>query len=202
MGMEQGGSGGRGALDPRVGYLSQNPNDYLFQDTVEKELLYTLKNFGISSNGVVDEIMDRLSLRDFRYVNPRDLSCGERQRVALASVLVAGPKLLLLDEPTRGLDYRLKAEMGEVLAEFCSKGASVVLTTHDVEFAAEYASRVIMLFCGRIVSDGPPHQVLSDSIFYSTQIGRMCRGFADGILTPEEALAVFKPAMPEKRARK
>ncbi|ADL07131.1 ABC transporter related protein [Thermosediminibacter oceani DSM 16646] len=195
MGNKQPKSATRTTWDPSVGYLSQNPNDYLFQDTVEEELLYTLKNFGIASNGAVDEIIEKLSLGDFRRVNPRDLSYGERQRVALASVLVTGPKLLLLDEPTKGLDYRLKSDLGEVLAEFCRQGAAVVLTTHDVEFAAKYASRVIMLFCGRVICDGPVHQVLSDSIFYSTQIGRMCRGFADGILTPEEALAVFKPAL-------
>ncbi|MDN5331087.1 MAG: energy-coupling factor transport system ATP-binding protein [Tepidanaerobacteraceae bacterium] len=202
MGGEPGSSVSRKAWNSCVGYLSQNPSDYLFQDTVEEELLYTLKNFGISPNGVVDEIMDKLSLQDFRHANPRDLSCGERQKVALASVMVTRPKLLLLDEPTRGLDYRQKAEMGKVLLDYCRQGASVVLTTHDVEFAAEYASRVIMMFCGRIVCDGPTHQVLSESIFYSTQIGRMCRGFADGILTPEEALAVLKPASPGKRERK
>jgi energy-coupling factor transporter ATP-binding protein EcfA2 len=102
-------------LGRKVGYLSQNPNDYLFQDTVEDELMFTLNNFQLPDNGICEEILKKLNLYDLRQANPRDLSSGERQRVALASILVAGPRLLLLDEPTRGIDYRLKAELADSL---------------------------------------------------------------------------------------
>ena len=102
-------------------YLSQNPNDYLFQDTVEEELLFTLKNFGLKDTSVVDEMLDRFRLARYRRTNPRDLSSGERQRVALASVLVMSPGLIILDEPTRGVDFRLKAELGRFLQQEAKK---------------------------------------------------------------------------------
>lgn len=186
-------NGGRPG-DSRIAYLSQNPNDYLFQDTVEEELLSTLKNFGLPDDGIVDEILEKLDLQRYRRANPRDLSSGERQRVALASILVARPRLLLLDEPTRGMDYPLKEKLGEMVTGLSREGVSVVLVTHDVEFAANFASRVLLLFAGRIVADGPKHQVLGQSVFYSTQIGKMCRGYVDGVLTLQEALDRLVPA--------
>ena len=174
-------------LGRKVGYLSQNPNDYLFQDTVEDELRFTLNNFQIPDNGICDEILKKLNLYALRHANPRDLSSGERQRVALASILVAGPRLLLLDEPTRGMDYRLKAELGGFLKGITASGGSVVLVTHDVEFAAEYAARVVMIFDGMVACDGP-REVLGESIFYAPQIARMFRGIAQGVLTVHEGL--------------
>ena len=182
----------------QMAYISQNPNDYLFQDTVEDELLFTLKNFGMEDDGIIDELLEELQIGGYRRVNPRDLSSGERQRVALASVLVTRPELLVLDEPTRGLDYRLKAGLGSFLAGRAAAGAGVVLVTHDVEFAAEYASRVIMMFAGRLVSDGAKHEILGHSVFYSTQIGKLCRGFGDGILTFGEALEKIGPLLSGK----
>lgn len=183
-----------------IAYLSQNPNDYLFQDTVVEELLFTLKNFNLKDDGIVDYLLQELQLDQHRHTNPRDLSSGQRQRVALASVLVTRPRLLLLDEPTRGLDYRLKAQLGRFLARHTGSGASVVLVTHDVEFAAEYASRVAMLFSGRIACDGPKHEVLGQSFFYSTQIGKLFRGFGEGVLTFDEAMQRMGPLFPGNAA--
>lgn len=168
-------------------YLSQNPNDYLFQDTVEEELLFTLKNFGLKDTSVVDEMLDRFRLARYRRTNPRDLSSGERQRVALASVLVMSPGLIILDEPTRGVDFRLKAELGRFLQQEAEKGRTVIVVTHDVEFAAEYAARIVMMSSGRVVSDGEKHEVLGKSVFYSPQLSKMCRGICDGVLTFSEA---------------
>ncbi|MEG3071337.1 MAG: ABC transporter ATP-binding protein [Candidatus Syntrophopropionicum ammoniitolerans] len=171
----------------QVAYLSQNPNDYLFQDTVEEELLFTLENFHMSDTTIVDKMLARFNLARYRRTNPRDLSSGERQRVALASVLVTSPGLIILDEPTRGIDYRLKAELGRFLQQQAAAGRTVILVTHDVEFAAEYAARVVMMFSGRVVSDGSKHDVLGKSVFYAPQLGKMCRGLYDGILTLQEA---------------
>ena len=172
----------------QVAFLAQNPNDYLFQDTVEDELLFTLNNFGLPDDGIVNELLETLQLSRYRRANPRDLSSGERLRVALASVLVTRPRLILLDEPTRGVDCRLKEELGGILQTLAAKGAAVLLVTHDVEFAAEYASRVIMMFAGRVINDGSKLEVLEKSLFFSTQMGKLCRGFATGVTTIKEAL--------------
>jgi energy-coupling factor transporter ATP-binding protein EcfA2 len=182
-------------------YLSQNPNDYLFQDTVEDELLFTLKNFGLEETAAAGEMLEKFHLSRHRRTNPRDLSSGERQRVALASVLVTGPSLIILDEPTRGVDFRLKAELGRLLQQETEKGHTVIVVTHDVEFAAEYAARAVMMFAGRIVSDGEKHEVLGKSVFYSPQMGKMCRGICDGVLTFAEAQDRIYPLISERGAR-
>ncbi|MDD4767346.1 MAG: energy-coupling factor transporter ATPase [Desulfotomaculaceae bacterium] len=181
------GKNGFKEIRKHIAYLSQNPNDYLFQDTVEDELLFTLKNFGLKDTSAADEMLERFNLAQYRRTNPRDLSSGERQRVALASVLVTSPCLIILDEPTRGVDFRLKAELGRFLQQEAEKGRTVIVVTHDVEFAAEYAARVVMMFSGRVVSDGPKHDVLGKSVFYSPQLGKMCRGICNGVLTFSEA---------------
>jgi len=175
-----------------VGYLSQNPNDYLFQDTVREELCFTLNNLGIPDHGAVDDVLTKLGLTEMSEVNPRDLSSGERQRVALGSVLVAKPKIMLLDEPTRGIDYLLKSELGSLLLSLNRDGITVVVITHDVEFAAEYADRVMMMFDGTIVSDGPKQQVLGGSVFYSPQIARLFKHIAGDVLTVKEGIKILQ----------
>jgi energy-coupling factor transport system ATP-binding protein len=172
----------------KIGYLSQNPNDYLFEDTVEEEIRFTLNNLGRADQGMVDGILEKLDLNGVSGANPRDLSGGERQRVALASVLVAGPDLLLLDEPTRGMDYSLKKELGTLLQEQNQQGLTTVLVTHDVEFAAEYARQVAVMFDGRIVAAGSKHQILAGSAFYSPQIARLFYGIAGDVLTVSDAV--------------
>lgn len=176
-------------------YLSQNPNDYLFQETVCDELYFTLKNFGLDDDGIVDELLERLQIKHYRGNNPRDLSSGERQRVALAAVLVGRPKLLVLDEPTRGMDYILKAELGNFLRQLTQSGTCVVCVTHDIEFVGEYASRAVMMYAGRVVSDGGKREVLGKSFFYSTQIGKLCSGFLDGVITFDEAESAIGSAI-------
>jgi len=172
----------------KIGYLSQNPNDYLFEDTVEEEIRFTLNNLGRADQRIVDGILEKLDLNGVRGANPRDLSGGERQRVALASVLVAGPELLLLDEPTRGMDYRLKNDLGNLLRRQNEQGLTTVLVTHDVEFAAEYARQVAVMFDGRIVAAGSKQQILAGSAFYSPQIARLFNGIAGDVLTVSDAV--------------
>jgi energy-coupling factor transport system ATP-binding protein len=179
----------------KVAYLSQNPNDYLFQRTVEDELMFTLKNCQMEDDGIVDKLLADLYIDSYRKVNPRDLSCGERQRVALASVLVTRPELLVLDEPTRGVDYQIKADLGNYLSGQAKAGVGVLLVTHDVEFAAEYASRVIMMFDGQIICEGTKHEVLGTSVFYSPQICKLCTGYFDNIVTFQEALQKIGPLL-------
>ncbi|MDI6604768.1 MAG: energy-coupling factor transporter ATPase [Thermoanaerobacteraceae bacterium] len=179
-------------------YLSQNPNDYLFHDTIEEELLFTMKNFDLKDLSIIEEILETFHLVKYRSKNPWDLSSGERQRVALASVLVTKPRLIILDEPTRGIDLSLKKELGNFLHNETNKGTTVIVVTHDVEFAAEFAESIVMMFAGRIVSHGKKHEVMDTSIFYSSQIGKICRGIYDGVLSFKEAKDKIFPLLEQR----
>ncbi|MGB9868254.1 MAG: ABC transporter ATP-binding protein [Bacillota bacterium] len=171
-----------------VAHLSQDPSPYIFQNTVENELKFTLSSIGLRDDGVVNEVLTRLGLTHCRLANPRELSSGERQRVALASLLVGKPRLLVLDEPTRGLDPCLKHELGQVLKAIAAEGGAVVLVTHDVEFAAEHAQSAALMHRGRIVCQGDVREVLGKSMFYCPQIPRLLKGYCDDAITLREAM--------------
>ncbi|MFA5527207.1 MAG: ATP-binding cassette domain-containing protein [Peptostreptococcales bacterium] len=171
-----------------VGYLSQNPNDYLFNDTVYEELEFTLKNHGMKDDGRIDYLLKELELYKLKDSNPRDLSGGEKQRVALASILVMDPELILLDEPTRGLDYILRSSMGKLLNFFKEQGKTIVIVTHDVEFLAMYAGNIRIMFKGEIVQEGTPEEVFSTGNYYSTQIRKLFTGVDDEVQSYEEGL--------------
>jgi energy-coupling factor transport system ATP-binding protein len=182
-------------LAREVGFVFQNPNDHLFADTVAEEIAFTLKQLGYDAPEIArrtDEILMQFQLTEYREHYPRNLSGGEKQRVALASVLAARPRILVLDEPTRGLEYRLKSELMQFLSEYRRQGNTVILVTHDVEIAAEYAARVIILSEGKVIVDGEKHDVLAQALLFSPQINRLLRAFEGdgipgGILTVNEA---------------
>lgn len=174
-----------------IGYLSQNPNDYLFNDTVLEEINFNLKIRGIKDEQGVERVLDLLGLADKKMLNPRDLSGGERQRVALGTVLVTQPDVLLLDEPTRGLDVELKHQLGEILKFLNSQGTSILLITHDVEFAAEISDRVIIMSDGEIVADGNRREVLANSLYYAPQINRLFKGINDKVLNLTESKQII-----------
>jgi len=186
-------------LARKVGFIFQNPNDHIFANTVEEEISFILKNRGLDSGEIaagVGEMLEMFRLEEYRGHYPRSLSGGERQRVALASVLVARPEILILDEPTRGMEYRLKSELMQFLNEYRERGNTVVLVTHDVETVAEYADRVVLLSEGRVVVDGNKREVLSRALFFSPQINRLVQAFErygvpNNILTVDEALDVL-----------
>lgn len=178
-------------LSSTIGYLSQNPSDYLFLPTVREELDFTLKNLGLPDDGISQEILNKLQLTPYIDSNPRDLSTGERQRVALASVLVAKPRLLLLDEPTRGLDYRLKEELGDILLQLQKEGVAIIIITHDVEFAAEYAGEIVMMAGGSIIARGNKYKMLSGSTFYSPQVNKLFNNIAGDVVTLNQGKEVL-----------
>lgn len=143
----------------RIGYLPQEPDLLLFSDTVREELQVTLRNHGLA-DGRVLPLLAHLGLAVHADAYPRDLSVGERQRVALGAVAVVEPEVLLLDEPTRGLDMELKVALGELLRGWCAQGRTVLLVTHDVEWAAQFADRAALLEGGVVVAEGAPAAVL------------------------------------------
>ncbi|MGQ9598738.1 MAG: ABC transporter ATP-binding protein [Anaerolineae bacterium] len=157
-----------------VGYVPQNPNMLLFNDTVRQELDFTRRAHGLPP-GQYEPLLGMLGLTAYGDCYPRDLSVGERQRVALASILTADPCILLLDEPTRGLDYRQKGTLARFLQNQKTRGCTIIMATHDVELVAECADRVVLLADGQVVVDGPVRQVMSESLVFSSQINKLFR---------------------------
>lgn len=184
-------------LIQKVGIVFQDPNLHLFNDTVQEEVAFVLRNLGMEKELIdkkVEEILKRFKIYQYRNSYPHDLSGGERQRVALASVLVSEPEILILDEPTRGMDYFLKKELISYLKE---KAKTAIMVTHDVETAAEFADRVVLLSEGNIISDGNKREVLSKALLFSPQINRLVQPYAkygipDDTLTVEEILKVVE----------
>ncbi len=170
-------------LARQVGYLPQHPGAMLFNDTVAAEIAFTLRAQGRPGDGA--EALVRLGLETLAQRSPFDLSGGERQRAALAAVLVARPRVLLLDEPTRGMDYERKAGLARLLREEAERGAAIVLATHDVELVAQVADRVLVLAEGEVVADGPPRSVLPGSLTFAPATNRVLGG---AWLLPEEVL--------------
>jgi energy-coupling factor transport system ATP-binding protein len=168
-----------------VGYLPQNPSALFFAETLRAELAFTLKHHRRS--GVDPEsTLAALGLEHAIDRNPRDLSGGERERAALAAVLVGGPRVLLLDEPTRGMDAARKRALVATLLQLRDDGVAILLATHDVELVAEVATRVTLLGDGRIVADGGPRTVLSGSLTFTTAVNKL---YGDGFLTSNDILA-------------
>ncbi|MDR0436621.1 MAG: ATP-binding cassette domain-containing protein [Propionibacteriaceae bacterium] len=115
--------------------------------------------------------------------HPYDVSGGEQQRAALALALLTRPKLLLLDEPTKGMDAFFKAKLAGVLRRLIDQGLSILMVSHDVEFAAEHASRCLLFFDGVVVTEGVPREFFSGNSFYTTAANRMSRGLVSGAIT-------------------
>lgn len=174
-----------------IGYLPQDPNSLLFADTVMQELWFTLRNHGYDPAGDPTALpvnpttlLAQLGIAELANAYPRDLSVGERQRVALAAILVVKPQALLLDEPTRGLDYEAKAQLAGLLLGWRKGGMGITLVTHDVELAAALADRVVLMSQGEIIAQGEPATVLGASPLFAPQIARLFPG--TGWLKPED----------------
>ncbi|MEA3327182.1 MAG: ATP-binding cassette domain-containing protein [Chloroflexota bacterium] len=160
-----------------IAYLPQNPNDLLFAETILDELHITLKNHNKEIND--DEITQFLkffNLEDKQDHYPRDLSVGERQRTALAAITVHDPPIIILDEPTRGLDYANKKTLAERLISWRKTGKAILVVTHDIEFAAQLADRVTILEKGEIVFSGSPTKAFTQFPAYQTQTARLFPG--------------------------
>jgi energy-coupling factor transport system ATP-binding protein len=157
----------RGAVDgdARAAYVPQNPNSLLFEPTVRGEVAATLRLLGRSDAPAVERWLDALHLEHLADRHPRSLSGGERQRVAIAAVAVGGAPVLLLDEPTRGMDARSRDALEHMVREHTRTGGAVVLATHDVELSARCATRAVVLGDGDVVAEGGARHVLAGSLF-------------------------------------
>ncbi|MCL2111803.1 MAG: ATP-binding cassette domain-containing protein [Clostridiales bacterium] len=136
----------------------------------------------------VCEMTDIVNLMGF---HPFDVSGGEQQRTGLAMALLTKPKLLLLDEPTKGMDSFFKEKFSAILKRLCSDGIAVLMVSHDVEFCAKYTDRCALFFNGGIVSEGTPRKFFSGNSFYTTAANRMARGLFHDAITAEEVVALL-----------
>jgi energy-coupling factor transport system ATP-binding protein len=161
-----------GQLLRHVGLVPQEPRDLLYADTVAAECS-AADTDADNEPGTCRDIVTALLPDVDDDTHPRDLSEGQRLALALAVVLTARPPLLLLDEPTRGLDYAAKSRLAAILRSLADEGHAIVLATHDVELAAELAHRVVILAQGEIVADGPTAQVVTSSPAFAPQVSKV-----------------------------
>jgi energy-coupling factor transporter ATP-binding protein EcfA2 len=176
-----------------VALLTQNPSDYLVRERVGDELP---GDAGAAALRIV-------GLEHAIDADPRDLSGGERQRLALAIVLAGRmdsdelPGLVALDEPTRGMDRAHKHDLVELIESLAARGAGVVVATHDVEFAAGFARRVVLLGDGVVIADGEAAEVLSGGWYFATEVARILD--LPGVVTPEDGAAALARARERER---
>ena len=186
-------------LHGRVGTLPQNPQTLFVKKTVREDLFELFKGTKLdkaAQESRVARAVQLCRLEELLDRHPYDLSGGEQQRAALAKVLLLDPEILLLDEPTKGLDAEFKQVFAVILKTLRRRGVTVFMVSHDVEFCAEYADRCALFFDGNIVSEGRPRQFFSGNSFYTTSANRMARSLLPEAVTPQDVMAACGGTLP------
>lgn len=171
--------------------LPQNPQTLFVEKTVSLDLMEILEQKGITPEEKqkrVEEIADLVEIRDLLESHPYDLSGGEQQRAALAKVLLAEPEILLLDEPTKGLDNYFKQRLARILKKLTENGVTIIMVSHDVEFCGKYGDVCAMFFDGNIVTTNTPKRFFSGNSFYTTAANRMSRHIFENAVTVEDVV--------------
>jgi len=177
--------------DGILGVLPQNPQTLFVKKTVYLDLLEILSERKISKAEKESEIRNIASLcriEDLLESHPYDLSGGEQQRVALAKILLKSSEIILLDEPTKGMDAQFKKVFADILENLKSNGITVVMVSHDIEFCAEYADRCAMFFDGNITSSGVPREFFAGKSFYTTSANRMARNLIPNAILADDII--------------
>ncbi|MDR1806040.1 MAG: ATP-binding cassette domain-containing protein [Clostridium sp.] len=171
--------------------LPQEPRCLFLKNTVQAELEDMLRIHGkISDN--TSRAIEKLELNSLMKNHPFDLSGGEMQRLALAKVLIAEPEILLLDEPTKGLDFMLKRRLANILRRLADEGKTIIMASHDLDFCAEYGDFCALCFRGELVAEGEPHAFFGGNNFYTTAANRIARDAAPFAITREEVREIWK----------
>lgn len=170
--------------------LPQDPQNLFVKKTVRadlEEMLVSSMDAG-EKDARIDRIVRQTGIESFLQTHPFDLSGGELQRAALAKVLLSSPRILLLDEPTKGIDGFFKEALAELLGDLAREGRTILMVTHDIEFCARYADIVGMMFDGSIVSSAVPQAFFSQNSFYTTAANRMSRHLFSWAVTDEDVI--------------
>ncbi|MEG6616160.1 ABC transporter ATP-binding protein [Peptococcaceae bacterium 1198_IL3148] len=177
-------------LARQVGFVFQNPDHQIFHDRVEKEVAFGLKNIGLAASEIATRVtnaLESVGLLAEGQTYPFDLSRGQRQRVALASVLAMRPPVIVLDEPTTGQDYRESTQIMEIVRQLNLAGHTIIIITHDMSLVAQYAQRIIALCGGEVLIDGSVQQafaqpqLLAQTLLELPPIVRLAQGLAGGL---------------------
>ena len=186
-----------------LGMLPQNPQTLFVKKTVREDLFEIFSGSKLPKAEQEERVARMVSLcrlGDLLDRHPYDLSGGEQQRTALAKVLLLQPEILLLDEPTKGLDAEFKQTLAEILRTLLALGVSLLMVSHDVEFCARYAHRCALFFDGNIVTEATPRAFFSGNSFYTTAANRIARPLEPQAVTPENVMTICGgqiPPMPE-----
>lgn len=193
----------------KIGIVFQKPENQFFAETAEEEIAFGLRNFHFKEDEIarkIDEAMRFASLEKYKGRSPFLLSGGEKKRLAIASVIAWDPEVLMIDEPTIGQDMSQKNRLASFLKEVSTQGKTVVIVTHDVDFAAETCERVILLSSGLIIGDGRIEDIFSDvelmrrASLLPPRLAEVLRGlglsdFSPGIFRIEEAEKLIEEAI-------
>lgn len=172
--------------------LPQDPTVLFVEKKVSQELQTTAKMAGSISK--IEQIIELFGLGGLLERHPFDLSGGEQQKLAIAKLLLLNPRILLLDEPTKGLDAHAKQSLAETLQVLQKHGVTILMVTHDIEFSAQYSDRCALFFDGQIISNDPPRKFYSGNTFYTTAAHRMTRKIFDNAITCEDVVKLCKKA--------
>ena len=170
-----------------LGILPQDPKSLFVKKTVREDLEEMTKD-----KALIEETAATCQITSLLDSHPYDLSGGEQQRAALAKVLLTQPKLLLLDEPTKGIDSFFKETFAEILANLKKQGITIVMVSHDVEFCARYADLVSMFFDGQILTTDTPRRFFGSNSVYTTSAHRMSRHVFGMAVTAEDVVTLFR----------
>ena len=184
-----------------VGYCYQNPDHQIFSTTVRDEIAFGPRNLGLSPGDIqkaVDDALELVGMQQYADKYPFLLGRGERQKLAVASIIAMGSPVLVVDEPTTGLDLNGSLSIMNLLRQWNIGGRTIIIITHDMNIIAEYAQRTIVMARGRILADGPTREVLTDGAMLAEaylkppQITRLAQslngrfGFPHDVLTVKE----------------
>lgn len=187
----------RGAvkISGKTGILPQNPQTVFVEKTLSRDLMEVLEDHPLSGSErekKVREMTELLEIDGLLDMHPYDLSGGEQQRAALAKVLLLEPDILLLDEPTKGLDPDFKEKLAGILTRLIEGGMTIVLASHDIEFCCRHADRCAMVFDGKVISCGAPRRFFSGNSFYTTAANRMSRHIFENAVNVEDLIRLVK----------
>ncbi len=179
-----------------IGVLPQNPQALFVKKTVREDLFEIIDRRRANRESDVSKVVQLCRLETLLDRHPYDLSGGEQQRAALAKVMLLSPDILLMDEPTKGLDAEFKVAFAEILQILLCQGVTVLMVSHDIEFCARYAHRCALFFDGSIVTEGTPRVFFSGNSFYTTSANRMARGVESEAVTPEDIISICGGTLP------